>query len=124
LNLTGHIQSSIQILVNERVWQRLSGEQQTALQQTIRELGLAVREGTLRDEQAILARWREEGVLQVVDDVDLDAFRNRAMQYFATGFPFSRLYQTINRQEVLPRTETPSVGPDLQRTAVEQEDAP
>jgi len=124
LNLTGHIQSSIQILVNERVWQRLSAEQQNALQQTIRELGLAVREGTLRDEQAILARWREDRVLEVVDDVDLDAFRHRAMQYFATGFPFSRLYQTINRQQALPQTETPATAADSERTAVEAEDSP
>ena len=124
LNLTGHIQSSIQILVNERVWQRLTAEQQNALQQTIRELGLEVREGTLRDEREILNRWREEGVLQVVDDVDLDAFRSRARQYFATGFPFSRLYQTISTQEASPPIETPADGADSQRAAAEREDVP
>jgi TRAP-type transport system periplasmic protein len=124
LNLTGHIQSSIQILVNERVWQRLTAEQRNALQQTIRELGLEVREGTLRDEREILNRWREEGVLQVVDDVDLDAFRSRARQYFATGFPFSRLYQTISTQEASPPIETPASGADSQRAAAQGEDVP
>jgi TRAP-type C4-dicarboxylate transport system substrate-binding protein len=99
LNLTGHIQSSIQILVNERVWQRLDDRQQEALRQTLRELGEDVYQGTLRDEHEILDRWRAEGVLQIVDDVDLDAFRERSRKYFATGFPFSRLYQTISSQE-------------------------
>jgi TRAP-type transport system periplasmic protein len=124
LNLTGHIQSSIQILVNERVWQRLTAEQQNALQRTIRELGLEVRDGTLRDEREILNRWREEGVLQVVDDVDRDAFRSRARQYFATGFPFSRLYQTISTQEASLPIETPAGGADSQGAAAQGEDSP
>jgi TRAP-type transport system periplasmic protein len=107
LNLTGHIQSSIQILVNERVWQRLNADQQDALQQAVRELGQQVYDGTLDDEQQILQRWRDQQVLQVVDDIDLQAFRNRARQFFATGFPFSRLYEQISDWEPLPVPELP-----------------
>lgn len=106
LNLTGHIQSSIQILVNERVWQRLDAAQQDGLQQAIRDLGRAVQEGTEREEREILAAWREQEVLQIVDDVDVEAFRRRAREYFADGFPFSHLYQAIISQHAAPRSGT------------------
>lgn len=99
LNLTGHIQSSIQILVNEQVWQRLNAAQQDALLQTLCELGREVQAGTEREDREILAAWREKEVLQIVDDVDVEAFRRRAREYFAEGFPFSSLYQTISSQE-------------------------
>jgi TRAP-type transport system small permease protein len=87
LNLTGHIQSSIQILVNDQVWQRLSADQQDALEQSIRELGKQVYDGTLHDEQEILSRWRDEKVLQVIEDVDRTRSASRARQYFACGLP-------------------------------------
>jgi TRAP-type C4-dicarboxylate transport system substrate-binding protein len=124
LNLTGHIQSSIQILVNDQVWQRLNADQQHALERSVRELGKQVYEGTLRDEQEILSRWRDEGVLQVIEDVDRDAFRSRARQYFATGFPFSRLYQAISAWEPLPPSELPAEDQDQKRTSAEREGTP
>ena len=113
LNLTGHIQSSIQILVNERVWQRLTVDQQVALKQAIRGLGDQVYQGTVLDEQQILERWRDQRVLEVVEDVDRDAFRSRARQYFATGFPFSSLYQTISDWDWDPLLTTPVSGDDI-----------
>jgi len=103
LNLTGHIQSSIQILVNERVWQRLDAAQQNALLRTLRDLGREVQGGTERQEREILAAWREKDVLQIVDDVDVEAFRRRAREYFADGFPFSPLYRAISSQEASPK---------------------
>ena len=102
LSLTCHIQSSVQILVNERVWQRLDTAQQDALQEVIRDLGRAVREGTQREEREILAAWREKEVLQIIDDVDVEAFRRRAREYFADGFPFSALYRAITSGQAAP----------------------
>ena len=124
LNLTGHIQSSIQILVNDQVWQRLNADQQDALERSVWELGKQVYEGTLRDEREILSRWRDEGVLQVIDDVDRDAFRSRARQYFATGFPFSRLYQAISAWEPLPQPELAAEDQDQKRTGAEVKETP
>ncbi len=96
LILTGHIQSSVHVLVNERVWQRLLPEQQEALQMTIRQLGREVHAGTLKQEAEILSEWRKTGTLEVIDDVDVDAFRAKARAYFASGFPFSELYEQIS----------------------------
>jgi TRAP-type C4-dicarboxylate transport system substrate-binding protein len=106
LNLTGHIQSSIQILINERVWQRLNAAQQQALRETLRELGEEVYAGTLQEEERILAQWREDHTLEIIEDVDVHAFRQRARQYFAQGFPFSQLYQRITAAEPPPGSQT------------------
>ncbi len=97
LSLTGHIQSSVQILVNERVWQRLDAEQQQAVYQVVRSLGDEVAAGTAQQDREILEQWRESGALTIVEDVDREAFRRRARDYFATGFPFSDLYHQISR---------------------------
>jgi tripartite ATP-independent transporter DctP family solute receptor len=98
LNLTGHIQSSIQILMNERVWQKLNSNQQTALLQAVRELGKDVYRGTVDDEAKLISEWQRDGTMQIVDDVDVDAFRQRARKFFATGYTFSELYNQITAQ--------------------------
>lgn len=95
LNLTGHIQSSLQILVNERTWQRLSPEQQEALREAIQELGNDVYRGTVADEKKLIEQWREDGTMEIIEDVDVDAFRARCREYFSEGFAFSELYNRI-----------------------------
>jgi tripartite ATP-independent transporter DctP family solute receptor len=98
LNLTGHIQASVQILMNERAWQRLNADQQTALLNTIRQLGEDVHRGLVEDEKKLIEQWRGDGTMQIVDDVDVDAFRVRAREYFSTGFAFSELYNRITAE--------------------------
>ncbi len=95
LNLTGHIQSSIQILVNERKWQRLSPDQQKALQEAIQELGKEVYAGLIKDEKKLIEEWRKDGTMEIVEDVDVDAFRARCRKYFSKGFEFSDVYNRI-----------------------------
>jgi len=73
------------------------------LLRTLRDLGREVQGGTERQEREILAAWREKDVLQIVDDVDVEAFRRRAREYFADGFPFSPLYRAISSQEASPK---------------------
>ena len=95
LNLSGHIQSSIQILMNERTWKRMTAEQQSALMTAVQDLGDEVRQGLVADEQRLIAEWKADGTMQIVDDVDVDAFRKRAKEYFSKGFAFSELYNKI-----------------------------
>jgi tripartite ATP-independent transporter DctP family solute receptor len=94
---TGHIQSSIQILISERVWQRLEEDQQQALVAAIDDLGRDVLVGIREQEQELLDLWEREGPMQVLEDVDVDAFRRRARAYFADGFAFSPLYREITQ---------------------------
>jgi len=100
LNLTGHIQSSVQILMNERAWQRLDADQQAALLKTVRELGKEVYRGTIEDEKKLVQQWQQDGTMQIVDDVDVEAFRMRAHEYFSSGFAFSELYNRITSEPV------------------------
>jgi TRAP-type C4-dicarboxylate transport system substrate-binding protein len=95
LILTGHIQSSVQVLINERVWQRLDTDQQSALLQAVGDLGGEILTGLRSQESELLDTWRGDGTMEIIDDVDVDAFRRRANAYFAEGFPFSDLYREI-----------------------------
>lgn len=100
LNLTGHIESSIQVLIGERVWECLSVQQQHSLVNIIRELGQQIYEGNLEEEKQLLDQWTRDGTLEVVRDVDVEAFRKKAFDFFAVGFPFSPLYVSIRQQEL------------------------
>jgi TRAP-type transport system periplasmic protein len=95
LNLTRHIQSSTQTLIAEPVWQRLTGEQQETLARAARAAREQVRACIERGDEQLVAAWRADGALQIVDDVDVDAFRTRARQRFSSGFEFSELYTRI-----------------------------
>lgn len=96
LSLTGHIQSSIQILINERTWNRLSPAQQHALQTVIVQLGDEVHRDSLAEESELLAQWRLDQSMKIVEDVELEAFRARCREHFETGYPFSDLYREIS----------------------------
>jgi TRAP-type transport system periplasmic protein len=99
LILTGHIQSSVQILINDRVWGRLNPEQREALRAAIHELGNDVHRGIEQSEAVILERWRASGQMRIVEAVDVEAFRSRARSRFAEGFPFSELYRLVTGVE-------------------------
>ncbi len=98
LNLTGHIQSSLQILVNERTWKRLTADQQKALLESIQELGDEVYEGLIQDEKKLIEEWRKDGTMEIIEDVDVDAFRQRCRKYFSKGFEFSDVYNRITAE--------------------------
>lgn len=95
LNLTGHIQSSLQILVNERTWKRLSTVQQEALLESVQELGLEVYDGLIKDEKKLIEEWRTDGTMEIIEDIDVEAFRERCRDYFSEGFEFSEVYNRI-----------------------------
>ncbi|MDG1896728.1 MAG: DctP family TRAP transporter solute-binding subunit [Fuerstiella sp.] len=100
LNLSGHIQSSVQILMNERVWQRMDADQQSALMKTVQDLGEEVYRGTVEDEARLIEEWRKKGTMQIIEDVDVDAFRVRAREFFSEGYAFSELYNRITAEPV------------------------
>lgn len=98
LNLTGHIQASVQILVNERTWDRLNEVQQKALQTSIQELGDEVYAGIMKDEKKLIEQWRKDGTMQIVDNVDTEAFQQRCRTFFSKGFAFSEVYNRISAE--------------------------
>ena len=105
LNLTGHIQSSLQILINERTWQRLTTDQQNILLDTIRELGNEVYAGLIEDEKKLVDQWRRDGTIQIIEDVDVQAFRERCLRHFSTGFEFSDVYNRLTQERSTEETQ-------------------
>jgi TRAP-type transport system periplasmic protein len=92
-SLTNHVQSSIPVVVNEEVWSSLDTEQQAALQDGVTRYRDDVRQCLEDEDEESMARWQEEGVMQVVDDVDVEAFRAAAYEHFSEGFVWSDLYR-------------------------------
>lgn len=96
-SLTAHQVTSFPMLINEGVWTSLREEQQSALSELAAKYGAEVVDCIKeRDEQA-LDEWRASGELEIVDDVDRAAFRERVDDEYASGYPWSDMYAEIRR---------------------------
>lgn len=78
ISLSSHQLSSNLVVINEEKWQSLSEEQQAALQAAVDHAMDRVPECDADFSEQQLAEWRETGDMEVVDDVDREAFRARA----------------------------------------------
>lgn len=78
ISLSAHQQSSNLVVINEDKWQSLSEEQQAALQAAVDEAMDQVPACDAEATEAQLNEWRDTGDMEVIDDVDRDAFRERA----------------------------------------------
>ena len=97
VSLSAHQTGFVLAIVNEDTWQSLSAEQQEALQDAISSTREGDAQCILDDQQALLDQWTADGTVTVVDDVDLDAFSERAEAYFLENLEGSKLelYQAI-----------------------------
>ena len=68
------------------MWNELSTEQQDALTAAVAEAMVQEPECAAAAEEEILAEWRESGAIEIVEDVDRDAFRERAEPYLRENF--------------------------------------
>ncbi|GAA5165524.1 DctP family TRAP transporter solute-binding subunit [Ornithinimicrobium tianjinense] len=96
LSMSSHQLNSNLIIVGP-VWDELNEEQKTALQDAV---STAVGEvpGCVEEaEQAALDEWRSSGDMEIVEDVDVEAFRAKAKAYFEENLEGDKLelYQTI-----------------------------
>ncbi|XRQ10483.1 DctP family TRAP transporter solute-binding subunit [Actinomadura welshii] len=82
VSLTGHQTGSQLIVINEESWKKLSAEQQEALQKAVSDTRTANRKCIEEDEAKILAEWKSAGEPTVVEDVDTEAFADKAAKYF------------------------------------------
>jgi len=81
ISLSAHQQSSNLVVMNEQKWESLSEEQQAALQAAVDEAMVEVPACDAEATEAQLNEWRENGPMQVIDDVDREAFREKAEPY-------------------------------------------
>lgn len=80
ISLSSHQLSSNLVIIGG-VWNELSTEQQDALTAAVAEAMVQEPDCAAEAEEEILQTWRDEGTLEIVDDVDRDAFRERAEPY-------------------------------------------
>jgi len=96
ISFSSHQANSNLIIIGD-VWNDLSQEQQDALQSAVDTAVAQVPGCVEEDEQKILAEWEESGTIEVVDDVDVEAFRTQVDSYLRTNFNEEQLavYESI-----------------------------
>jgi tripartite ATP-independent transporter DctP family solute receptor len=85
ISMSSHQLSSNLVIIGE-VWNELSTEQQDALTAAVEEAMVQEPECAATAEEEILAGWREDGAIEIVEDVDRDAFREMAEPYLRENF--------------------------------------
>jgi tripartite ATP-independent transporter DctP family solute receptor len=83
VSLDNHLTDFQLVIINEEKWQEMSAEQQEALTEVVRGVRDEDRQCIEDDTQAIIDEWKETGTVEVVEDVDRDAFEERAVEYFS-----------------------------------------
>ena len=96
LSMSSHQLNSNLIIVGP-VWDELTDEQKTALQDAVSTAVGQVPNCVEEAEQAALDEWRSNGDMEIVEDVDVEAFRTKAKTYFEQNLEGDKLklYQTI-----------------------------
>ncbi|HEX6130015.1 MAG TPA: DctP family TRAP transporter solute-binding subunit [Candidatus Limnocylindria bacterium] len=85
ISLSSHQLSSNLVIIGP-VWNDLSTEQQDTLTAAVEEAMVQEPQCAEESEAEILEAWRDSGALEIVDDVDRDAFRERAEPYLRDNF--------------------------------------
>lgn len=85
ISLSSHQLSSNLIIIGE-VWNELSPAQQEALSAAVGEAMIQEPDCAAEAEEELLAAWREGDEMEVVDDVDRDAFRELVEPHLRDNF--------------------------------------
>jgi tripartite ATP-independent transporter DctP family solute receptor len=86
VSLSSHQLSSNLVVLNDAKWQSLSPEQQAALQAAVDKAMVEEPKCVVDAEKAILDEFKAGGDMQVIEDVDREAFRAKAEPYLRDNF--------------------------------------
>lgn len=97
VSLNRHSVGSQLVVMNADAWGGLSEEQQTALTDAVRDARADNLECARTEEQEVLDEWEAAGTPEVIEDVDVEAFRTKAQDYFLNNLDGEQLelYQDI-----------------------------
>lgn len=90
ISLSSHQANSNLVIVGQ-IWDELSSEQQDALQAAVDSAVEQVPGCVTEDEEETLAAWGDEGSMEIVDDVDVEAFRTQVDDYLRENFDDEQL---------------------------------
>ncbi|GAB3713482.1 DctP family TRAP transporter solute-binding subunit [Nocardiopsis nanhaiensis] len=82
VSLTGHQVGSQMIVVSGQTWEQLSEAQQEVLQEAVSDVREENRACMEEAEEEVLTEWEASGAMEVVEDVDVDAFRDQSHAHF------------------------------------------
>ena len=96
LSMSAH-QLNSNVVVMGPVWDELNAEQQDAVNGAVQAAVEQVPQCVEESEQETLDQWRESGAFEIVDDVDVEAFRSKAEPYLRKNFTDAQLevYEAI-----------------------------
>jgi len=96
LSLSGHQENSNLVLIGPR-WNELNPEQQQALSRAVESAVAQVPGCVEQDEARLLEEWRSSGDFQIVEDVDVAAFRAKVEPYLRANLSPEQLavYEAI-----------------------------
>lgn len=82
VSLSRHAVGSQLIVVAGDTWERLSEQEQADLQAAISDVRAQNRQCADEDEQETMTRWKEQGTPEIIEDVDREAFMEKAHAYW------------------------------------------
>ncbi|WP_301196104.1 sialic acid TRAP transporter substrate-binding protein SiaP [Corynebacterium stationis] len=82
VSLSRHAVGSQLIIVAGDTWERLSEQEQADLQAAISDVRAQNRQCADEDEQETMTRWNEQGTPEIIEDVDREAFMEKAHAYW------------------------------------------
>ncbi|NME88563.1 sialic acid TRAP transporter substrate-binding protein SiaP [Corynebacterium stationis] len=82
VSLSRHAVGSQLIIVAGDTWERLSEQEQADLQAAISDVRAQNRQCAVEDEQETMTRWKEQGTPEIIEDVDREAFMEKAHAYW------------------------------------------
>jgi TRAP-type C4-dicarboxylate transport system substrate-binding protein len=85
VSMSSH-QLSSNLVVIGKVWDEMSAEQQAALTAAVEKAMVAEPACVVEAEKAILDEWRASKAIEIVEDVDREAFRTKAEPYLRANF--------------------------------------
>jgi tripartite ATP-independent transporter DctP family solute receptor len=103
ISLSAHQLSTNLVVVNGATWDSLTAEQQQAVADGVEEAMVQEPQCAAEAEDELLAGWRDSGALEIVDDVNREAFRERVE-------PFLREAYTDEQIEVLEAIRSTAGG--------------
>ena len=86
ISMSNHQANSNLVIIGAEPWGELSSEQQEALTAAVDAAEEQVPQCVAEDEEKTLAEWAASGDLEVVDDVDVEAFKTQADEYLRENF--------------------------------------
>jgi tripartite ATP-independent transporter DctP family solute receptor len=100
ISLSNHQANSNLVIIGADAWGELSEDQQDALTEAVDAAEEQVPQCVSEDEEKTLAEWETSGDMEVVDDVDIDAFRTQADAYLRDNFNEDQLavYEAVRSE--------------------------